>query len=221
MIYFAYLLFGGLAGFALWLYITSFMPRLKADVWQNYQELFPEWATQMPVSKDETVPALRRYLFFDGGLMLILGMMDFPPFSLLWLYAIINLLFAISLLDWQYRLISPNLCLWLFFLGLLGAQWQITPLLLSESLESALLYFGCFYLLYQSARMLFRQEALGQGDYWLALGLGAYLPLKQLPMFLLCASLFGICSFFISRQTHIPFAPAMCLAMICLQIGYF
>ncbi|SSY93807.1 Uncharacterised protein [Aggregatibacter aphrophilus] len=61
-----------------------------------------------------------------------------------------SLLFAISVVDGYYRLISPALCQNLFALGLGAAYWQITPLTLEQSLQSAVI-FSPFFLLSTTA----------------------------------------------------------------------
>ena len=62
--------------------------------------------------------------------------------------------------------------------------------------------------------MVYNKEALGRGDYWLALGIGAYLTIEHLPLFLFIACLLGIMAYWISRKPVLPFAPFLCLSLI-------
>lgn len=132
----------------------------------------------------------------------------------LWLAITLNLIFVISWLDWHYQLISPTPCLFLFFLGLFGAHQEFSILTISQSLESAVSFFGVFYIIYHLSKWFYKKEALGRGDYWLALGIGAYLTIELLPLFLFIACLLGIIGYWISRQPVLPFAPFLCLSLI-------
>jgi len=64
------------------------------------------------------------------------------------------------------------------------------------------------------SKWFYKKEALGRGDYWLALGIGAYLTIEYLPLFLFIASILGIMTYWISRQPVLPFAPFLCLSLI-------
>ena len=132
----------------------------------------------------------------------------------LWLAITLSLIFVISWLDWHYQLISPTPCLFLFFLGLFGAHQEFSILTLSQSLESAVSFFSVFYIIYHLSKWFYKKEALGRGDYWLALGIGAYLTIEYLPLFLFIASILGIMTYWISRQPVLPFAPFLCLSLI-------
>ena len=132
----------------------------------------------------------------------------------LWLAITLSLLFVISWLDWHYQLISPTPCLFLFLLGLFGAHQEFSILTLSQSLENAVSFFGVFYIIYHLSKCFYKKEALGRGDYWLALGIGTYLTIAHLPLFLFIACLLGIIAYWIYRKPVLPFAPFLCISLI-------
>ncbi len=71
-----------------------------------------------------------------------------------------------------------------------------------------------FYIIYHLSKWFYKKEALGRGDYWLALGIGAYLTIAHLPLFLFIACLLGIIVYWISRKPVLPFAPFLCISLI-------
>ena len=75
------------------------------------------------------------------------------------------------------------------------------------------LVFSVFLYIYHLSKWFYKKEALGRGDYWLALGIGAYL-CRALTTFLFIACLLGIIGYWISRQPVLPFAPFLCLSLI-------
>ena len=85
---------------------------------------------------------------------------------------------------------------------------------ISQNLESAVSFFGVFYIIYHLSKWFYKKEALGRGDYWLALGIGTYLTIAHLPLFLFIACLLGIIGYWISRKPVLPFAPFLCLSLI-------
>ena len=87
-------------------------------------------------------------------------------------------------------------------------------LTLSQSLESAVSFFGIFYIIYHLSKWFYKKEALGRGDYWLVLGIGTYLTIAHLPLFLFIACLLGIIVYWISRKPVLPFAPFLCISLI-------
>lgn len=99
-------------------------------------------------------------------------------------------------------------------MGLFGAHQEFSILTLSQSLESAVSFFGVFYIIYHLSKWFYKKEALGSGDYWLALGIGAYLTIAHLPLFLFIACLLGIIVYWISRKPVLPFAPFLCISLI-------
>lgn len=220
MIYLAFLFFGGLIGTMSWYYCANFFSGLKQMIYQNAAELFAQIPLISPENTD--FDAQNRSVFRKNFLVVWL---TFPLLALvlpsdfaLWAGLSFALISTISTLDWQYQLISPTPCLLLFFSGLFGADWQFSALNLHESLQSAVIFFATFYSIYYAAKMIYHKEAFGRGDYWLALGLGAFLPLSNLPHFLLLSSLFGIAFALVTRRTNValPFAPFMSLAAIVI-----
>ena len=209
----AFFLLGGLAGIFAWLYIDRFIPNLQQEIYQNYIELYPE---NRPIFHSEKAAIQSQkcghiFLYFLGFGLCFAALYHFLQDELftLWLAITLSLIFVISWLDWYYQLISP-----LFFLGLFGAHQKFSILTLSQSLESAVSFFGVLYIIYHLSKWFYKKEALGRGDYWLALGIGAYLTIEHLPLFLFIACLLGIMAYWISRQPVLPFAPFLCLSLI-------
>ncbi|OOF60192.1 prepilin peptidase [Rodentibacter myodis] len=220
MILLAAFLLGGTFGVGLWLYISGFITRLQADIYNNYIELFPKkrplFQPHFATIQQKKCGHILRYFFITGFLCALLTALAENPLFALWLGGILILLWAIAYLDWQYQLISPTPCLWLLAFGLFGAAQSFSPLTLEQSLQSAVIFFLIFYGIYWIAKWYYQKEAFGQGDYWLALGIGSYLPLEDLPLFLFIASALGILLAIFSKRkdNFLPFAPFLCLAVL-------
>ncbi|MCQ9121973.1 prepilin peptidase [Rodentibacter pneumotropicus] len=218
MIYFASFLLGGIFGIALWLYVSTFAKRLQTDIYHTYTELFPQnpppFQPYFSIIQEKKCGHFSLYFFTVGFLFALLTLTAENALLTLWLGCSIVLLWAIAYLDWQYQLISTTLCLILTALGLIGASQSFSSLTLEESLQSAVIFCLVFYGIYWIAKWYYKEEAFGQGDYWLALGIGSYLPLKHFPIFLLIACLLGIFFTFLStkRLVFLPFAPFLILS---------
>ncbi|OOF41254.1 prepilin peptidase [Rodentibacter mrazii] len=224
MIYFASFLLGGIFGIALWLYVSTFAERLQTDIYQSYTALFPQnpppFQPHFSIIQGKKCGHFLRYFCIVGFLFALLTLTTENALLTLWLGCSIVLLWAIAYLDWQYQLISTTLCLILTALGLIGASQSFSSLTLEESLQSAIIFFLVFYGIYWIAKWYYKEEALGQGDYWLALSIGSYLPLKHFPIFLLIACLLGIFFTFLSpkRLFFLPFAPFLSLSSFVVWI---
>lgn len=218
MIYFASFLLGGIFGIALWLYVSTFTKCLQTDIYHSYIELFPQnpppFQPHFSIIQEKKCGHFSLYFFTVGFLFALLTLTAENALLTLWLGCSIVLLWAIAYLDWQYQLISTTLCLILTALGLIGASQSFSSLTLEESLQSAVIFCLVFYGIYWIAKWYYKEEAFGQGDYWLALGIGSYLPLKHFPIFLLIACLLGIFFTFLStkRLVFLPFAPFLILS---------
>lgn len=218
MILLSAFLLGGIIGILLWLYVSNFIERLQRDIYHTYIELFPQhpplFQPHFADIQGKKCGHILGYFFFCGILFACLINLTDNPFLALWLGSSVILLWAIAYLDWQYQLISPTPCLWLTALGLMGATQSLSFLTLEESLQSAVGFFLVFYGIYWGAKWLYKKEAFGQGDYWLALGLGSYLPFEHFPFFLLISCLLGIVFALISqkRNAFLPFAPFLCVS---------
>ncbi|MBF0750748.1 MULTISPECIES: A24 family peptidase [unclassified Pasteurella] len=224
MILFSSFLLGGIFGILLWFYISGFIERLQTDIYNTYIEVFPQ---HPPVFRPSSAAIqgkkcghISKYFFFCGILFTCLIKLTENPLLALWLGCTIILLWAIAYLDWQYQLISPSPCLWLTALGLIGASQSLSPLTLEESLQSSVGFFLIFYGIYWISKWYYKKEAFGQGDYWLALALGTYLPLVYLPFFLLTACSLGILFALIyqKRNAFLPFAPFLCFSTFVVWV---
>ncbi|OOF42551.1 prepilin peptidase [Rodentibacter trehalosifermentans] len=218
MILLAAFLLGGISGIALWLYISGFIENLQREIYTTYRELFPQnppvFQSHFASIQGKKCGHILGYFFLCGAIFTALNIITKNPFYALWLGGTILLLWTITYLDWQYQLISSIPCLWLTTLGLFGAFQSFSVLTLEQSLQSAVGFFLVFYGIYWVAKWYYKKEAFGQGDYWLALGLGSYLPFEHFPFFLLIACLSGILFrlIFPKRNDFLPFAPFLCLS---------
>ncbi|OOF71047.1 prepilin peptidase [Rodentibacter caecimuris] len=222
MISFLFFLFGGISGLIVHRYATEFIPNLQRDIYQSYIECYPESPPNFDPKKAAFQPKkcghFFLYFFFFSILAVSLySLLQHPALSL-WLFIICTICLLIGLLDWYYQLIPTELCLILFFIGLFGAEQQFSSQPLVESLQSAVIFWGTFYLIYHLAKYFYRREALGRGDYWLMLGLGTFLKIEQLPTFLFLACGFGIIVALLIRCRSIPFAPCLCAATFTILL---
>ena len=229
MMWLLFLLGGALCGWRVHRYVEHFADNLSREVHAAYTEIYPQNPPHFTAEKSILKP-LKRH--FSAPLYSLLFILLFiicyainEPLQALCFALYGALLIAISLVDWHYRLISPALCQALFTLGLGAAYWQIGTLTLEQSLQSAVVFFGVFYAIYHAAKWYYRQEALGRGDYWLALGLGVFLPAHQFPVFLFLACFFGLLYAAYAKYQHrtlnaVPFGPFMSLAgVVCLLLN--
>ncbi|KNE78032.1 prepilin peptidase [Aggregatibacter actinomycetemcomitans] len=228
MMWLLFLLGGVLCGWRVHHYVEHFADNLNREVYTAYTEIYPQ--NPLHFMAESILKPLKRH--FSARLYRLLFALLFiicyatnEPLQALCFALYGTLLIAISLVDWHYRLISPALCQALFALGLGAAYWQIGALTLAQSLQSAVIFFGVFYAIYHAAKWYYRQEALGRGDYWLALGLGVFLPAHQLPVFLFLACFFGLLYAAYAKYRHrapnaVPFGPFMSLAgVVCLLLN--
>ena len=220
MIAFASFLLGGIFGIGLWLYVSGFIERLQADIYNTYTELFPQnsssFQPHFATIQTRKCGHILWYFFTVGLFFCLLNTVLGESLLVLWFGATLMLLWAIAYLDWHYQLISPTPCLWLTALGFFGAEHAFTSLSLQASLQSAVGFFLIFYSIYWLAKWYYKKEAFGQGDYWLALGIGSYLPLETLPQFILIACILGILFALLFRKTKefLPFAPFLCFSLM-------
>ncbi|WP_052461926.1 prepilin peptidase [Necropsobacter massiliensis] len=219
MSYFAGILCGIVVGSWAFHYISTFAEHTVMQVYRNYVQIFsqnpPHFCPRDATLQRKKCGAFYAYLIGFGALFLGCAV-SFSPLSFaLWIAAYCSLLFVIALIDWQYRLIPPALCQLLFVLALGGAYVRLTPLALEQSLLGAATGFSSFYLMYHLAKVGYRREALGRGDYWLMFGLGGFVPAQQLALtvFLACFGGLSYALYLRMRGTHvrlIPFAPFLC-----------
>lgn len=225
MIYLAYTLFGGLCGLWIYFYASQFTFRLKQQIYVTFCEVFPENAPHfMPKSLLQQKKCGHFSLYFlVGSLWANLCLLSQQNIYIgLWLTICGYLIFCLVLVDWLYQLISPTLCQVLFILGLLGSYQGFSLLSLEQSLLSGLCGFLTFYLLYLCAKLFYRYEALGRGDYWLMLGLGSFVSWTALPLLVFIACISGLAYAFwqksCKKTTYIPFAPFLCLSATIIYL---
>ena len=230
MMWLFFLLAGVVCGGLVHNYVVHFARKLSHEVYSAYIEIYPENPPHFMLEKSILKPPQRQASASTYGMLFALFFLlcyatNEEPSKGLCLALYITILSAISLVDWHYRLISPTLCQTLLALGLGTAYWQIRALSLEQSLQSAVLFGGVFYAIYHAAKGYYRQEALGRGDYWLALGLGAFMPAQQLPDFLFLACLFGLIYTTYAKYRNrtlnaVPFGPFLSLSgIVCLLLN--
>lgn len=217
------------------LYIKNFLPRVVEQVYENFTEVFPS------VDLDEKAvlftkthltprftPKFRYFLLvFSTEFVGISGLSIFFPLTFyvaLWLGIFLAGLMVISLLDAYYQLIPPELCQWLFILGITGAMCGNTSLTVAESVMGGIVAFTGFYALFYIAKWYDGKEALGRGDCWLMLAIGCVLPLEQLPLQIFIACILGLSFMGVQRlrkKFHpiLPFAPFLSLSCSLVLIS--
>ncbi len=219
MSYFAVILCGILVGGWIFHYISTFAEHTVMQVYRNYVQIFgknpPHFCPRDAALQRKKCGAFYVYLIGFGAFFLCCFVGFSHLLFALWIAAYCSLLFVISFIDWQYRLIPPVLCQLLLVLAVGGAYARLTPLTLEQSLLGAAVGFSSFYLIYHLAKVCYRREALGRGDYWLMLGLGGFVPAQQLMLtvFFACFGGMSYALYLRMRGKHvrlIPFAPFLC-----------
>jgi len=134
-------------------------------------------------------------------------------------------LLALSLIDWDTRLLPDQLTLPLLWLGLI-ANLDQTFTTLESAVVGAVAGYVSLWLVFHLFHLVTGKYGLGYGDFKLYAAFGAWLGWELLPQILLFASLSGTLLGTVlillrhqSRQTPMPFGPhlaaAGCLALFC------
>lgn len=139
-----------------------------------------------------------------------------PPF-IFYSFFILALI-VIFFIDFEHQVI-PDVVTWpALGIGLAYQYWLGRPALLS-SLSGALVGFLLLYLIGWLGRLLFKQEAMGEGDYFLAALLGAWLGWEKLLLAVFLAYLLSavvILPLLFWRRLklgqRVPFGPALAAA---------
>lgn len=228
MIGIAFVFTGWFIGRLIYGYVHRFAFRLSQEIHAAYIEIYPKNPPHFAPEKSILTPMKSKisqpyYCLFFALLFALCDWLNEDIFTAICWACFCSLLFAISVVDGYYRLISPALCQNLFALGLGAAYWQITPLTVEQSLQSAVIFFGVFSLIYYGAKGYYKQEAFGRGDCWLALGLGTFFSYEQLPAFLLLACLSGLVYALYGKLskrhlTTIPFGPFLSLSGVLCRL---
>jgi leader peptidase (prepilin peptidase)/N-methyltransferase len=135
------------------------------------------------------------------------------PTTLLWC-AVVALLIAMALIDFDTTLLPDSLTLPLIGLGLLGALAGWTGVPLGEAVLGALLGYFSLWLLSFAYQLLRGVQGMAEGDFKMLAGLGALLGWKALPSIVLLSSavgaVVGISMVLLrnhKREVPIPFGP--------------
>ncbi|WP_439239899.1 prepilin peptidase [Lonepinella sp. BR2474] len=231
MIILGFCLLGGLLGVAVRHYLQNLATQIQQEIYQSYVDLFPENAPQNCPEHSRLTPIKCGgfWLYFGvGAIFFGLNGYYFPePLQALFWGVSGTLLFLIAKIDGHYQFISVTHCQLLMALGITGAYYQFTPISLEQALQSLLVGFVAFYMIFYLARCFYQQDALGRGDYWLMGALSSFHPWQQLPYLVFVACCLGLV--FAgwkwlkgAKVAYLPFAPFLVIGqVVVLMIEYF
>ncbi|WP_424411388.1 prepilin peptidase [Pasteurella sp. PK-2025] len=219
---------------AYWVYyqLTHFTQALAKEIYQAYHavflieetpRLFEQQAMNIRLQRIKCGHFWQYFVAFTGVFFTCyFWREDFYQAVHFGLY--FSLLFYIAALDWHYHLISPQSCQGLLVLGVVGSWFGLNGLSIEESIQSALIGFLTFYILYWLAKCYYRQEALGRGDYWLMLGLGSMLHWQHFPLLVLIACIVGLGyvlwgKYQQRRIDEVPFGSFLCVSEAILLVS--
>lgn len=210
-------------------YIENFIPKLVAEVYQNFKEIYPSQVPSYSIKQQRQLSCIKSKsqppIFIYQLLFILVILSFFFITQCFWLTFWLSLFFALTLtlaiIDYFYHFISLTLCQLIFVLTLLGDYWQILPFTIEQSVINGGLGFLCFYLFYWISRWFYGKEALGRGDYWLVSALSSCCYMEQLSLFIFIASVFGVIfylahSYFFNALKEIPYAPFLVISAYLL-----
>lgn len=128
------------------------------------------------------------------------------------------ILIALTFIDIDFFLLPDQLTLLLVWFGLFTSLFSVfcTP---TEAIIGAIAGYSIFALIERVFRAVTQKEGMGQGDFKLLAGLGAFLGWQQLPTIILLASfvgaIFGLTHMLIKKQSKsvpLPFGPYLALS---------
>ncbi|WP_439234561.1 prepilin peptidase [Lonepinella koalarum] len=227
MIILVFFLLGGIVATLVRYYLQNLATQIQQEIYQSYADLFPTNAPQVCPENSRLMPikCAGFWLYFLVGAILF-GLNAYyfinPMQALFWLTSGV-LLFLIAKIDGHYQFISVTHCQCLMALGVLGAYFQFMPISLEQSLQSLLIGFGAFYLIFYLARCYYQQDALGRGDYWLMGALSGFHPWQQLPYLVFVACCAGLLfagwkAIKREKEVYLPFAPFLVIGQIVVLI---
>ena len=113
------------------------------------------------------------------------------PGTLMWC-AVLSVLLALTLIDWDTTVLPDNMTLPLLWAGLLAAAFGWLPELpLLQSLYGAVAGYMSLYLVYLFFKLVTGKEGMGFGDFKLLAALGAWLGWQAILPIVLMASVLG------------------------------
>ena len=113
------------------------------------------------------------------------------PATLMWC-AVLAVLLALTLIDWDTTVLPDNMTLPLLWAGLLAAAFGWLPELpLLQSLYGAVAGYMSLYLVYVFFKLVTGKEGMGFGDFKLLAALGAWLGWQAILPIVLMASVLG------------------------------
>lgn len=153
------------------------------------------------------------------GLMSLLLMWYFAPdWSLVGALLFTWALIALTMIDFDQKLLPDNITLPLLWLGLLlNISGTYTDL--SSAVIGAVAGYGILWSIYWLFKLVTGKEGMGYGDFKLLAALGAWMGWQALHMIILMSSVVGIVAFLVlmvfkkqNRDTPIPFGPFLAAA---------
>ncbi|TDQ58141.1 type 4 prepilin peptidase 1 [Mesocricetibacter intestinalis] len=204
-------------------YCRFFAPRVAVEVHSAYCEIFadnpPPLSMESSVLKPLKLGACYKYACY-GALFFLLCALIIGQNTTAFSFALYcSLLYAVSRLDYHYRLIDVALCQILMALGLISAHLNAIPLSVPQSLFSLACGFCIFKSVYHLSYLFYQQEVFGAGDYWLIAGVSAFISWRQLPLMIFgaccCALIYALYLKLLSKDNSlIPFAPFLSLSAV-------
>ncbi|HMA76833.1 MAG TPA: prepilin peptidase [Candidatus Krumholzibacteriaceae bacterium] len=171
-----------------------------------------------------------RYPFIElsGGILALLCFY-YSGFTLdlLFIYPFIMSLIAVTLIDWEHKIIPDSISLPFILIGFIWAYLS-TDIALSSSFYGALAGGGSLYLVGLTYKSFRKTEGMGGGDVKLMAMIGAFLGIRLVLPVILVASFFGaLYGIFLLRKggtgrTAVPFGSFLAPAgILCLLLGDF
>lgn len=165
-----------------------------------------------------------RYPFIEilTALLTLLAGLSFPQTATLpWILALIWLLIAMSVIDFDTQLLPDNLTLPLLWLGLIYSTVSGSPISPTDAIMGAAAGYTVLWTIYQIHHFITKRQGMGYGDFKLLAAAGAWLGWQQLPLVLLISAAAGltITLFMILFRNHnkdqaVPFGPYLAIAII-------
>lgn len=219
--------FACLLGYLTYYYLSNFRTKLHKDIYYAFYQIFPQKQPHFTIEQADQAGQLsplslaNQWIYIGISIVLcsIIQTLTKDLTLTCFYMSYLVLLFIIGKLDWHYQLIEPALCQ-LLLLILSGASYfRLISNSLEDVVESAVISFVIFYLVYHISKLCYKKEVFGQGDYWLISALSAGLSWRDIPLMISLACLLALFYALIynrllahTKISLVPFAPFLCTA---------
>ena len=156
-----------------------------------------------------------------AGLTLLAGLTFPHTQELPWILAVVWLLIAMSVIDYDTQLLPDNMTLPLMWLGLIYSVIPDSPVSPGDAIIGAAAGYMSLWTIYQVHHRLTGRQGMGYGDFKLLAAAGAWLGWQQLPVVLLLSAASGliITLGLILFRDHdkrkpVPFGPYLAIAFL-------